>query len=186
MFSIDLNDATDDQMSKAKKLLKKTSGCLLLIEGDNRRYNHMKSAMQLNMAIGTNNYLDLLEEMMNIMNTHQQAKKYNHGKQSSKENSTAMNFAQKDAGGNTDLSHIMCYNCREQGQYARSCPKKKEKSNMFIVMFMKDGNMMKMTMWNILTIRQMDQMSGINGCLSAKAPLIYSRTSHSSKTFMQC
>ena len=75
IFLINLEESIEDQINKIKKSLeKKISGCLFLIGADQSRYNNMKSTMQLNMVMGTNNYPHSLEERMNIMNTHQQAK----------------------------------------------------------------------------------------------------------------
>ena len=77
MFSTKLEDSTKEQLNRAKKYLeRKTPGQLLLISADQSRYNDMKNNMQLNMAMGTNNYPNFLKEKMNIMNTHQQIKKF--------------------------------------------------------------------------------------------------------------
>ena len=63
---------SEDEIKAAKKSLEqKTAGRLLLIGADCQRYGDMKSNMHLNIAMGTNNYPNLLEEAINIMNTHQ-------------------------------------------------------------------------------------------------------------------
>ena len=51
----------------------------------------MKNSLQLNMPVVTNNYPDLLEEAINIMNTHQQSKRYF--------NKPEMNVGQKGSNG---------------------------------------------------------------------------------------
>ena len=77
LFSKGLEIANEDEVKGAKKSLEsKTAGRLFLIGEDWQRYRDMKSTMQLNIAMGTNNYPNSLEEAMNIMNTHQQLKRY--------------------------------------------------------------------------------------------------------------
>ena len=52
---------SEDQENKVKKSLeRKTLGQLLFIGADRNQYNNMKSNIKLNMAMGTNNYPDLL------------------------------------------------------------------------------------------------------------------------------
>ena len=63
MFSINLENATEDKKNKAKKLLeRKILQLLLLIGADRNQYNNMKSTMQLKMAVGRINYPGLLEK----------------------------------------------------------------------------------------------------------------------------
>ena len=77
MFSKGLEIANVGEIKAAgKSVERKMAGRLFLIGADCQRYGDMKSTMQLNMAMGTNNYPSSLEEAMNIMNTHQQSKKY--------------------------------------------------------------------------------------------------------------
>ena len=47
------------------------------------------------MAMGTNNYSNLLEETMNIMKTYQQAKLISNVRQGNKQSNTKLTFAQK-------------------------------------------------------------------------------------------
>ena len=76
----------------------------------------MKNAMQLNTSMGRNKYPDSLEETMNIINMHQQAKWIPYIRHGNKENSKEMTFAQKGKEKDTgDLSKITCYHCGEQG-----------------------------------------------------------------------
>ena len=99
-----MDEATEDEIDRAKKSLeRKASERLLLIGADWHRYGNMKNTMQLNMALGTNNYPDSIKETMNIMNTHQQVKTlYVRGV--NKENSTELIFAQK--GGEKDSGDL--------------------------------------------------------------------------------
>ena len=99
-----MDEATEDEIDRAKKCLeRKASERLLLIGADWHRYGNMKNTMQLNMAMGTNNYPDSIKETMNIMNTHQQVKTlYVRGV--NKENSTELIFAQK--GGEKDSGDL--------------------------------------------------------------------------------
>ena len=98
------------------------------------------------------------------MNTHQEAKKYSHGKGESKESNNKMNFGQKETVGGTDMSNITCYNCCEQGHYTRSCHNKKEKSNKHIHSNTeKVGGMKMMMMLSTLMTRQMNLKSVTSG-----------------------
>ena len=55
----------EDELKVTQKSLKqKTSERLLSIGADQQRYSNIKSNMQLNMAMGTNNSSDSLEEAM--------------------------------------------------------------------------------------------------------------------------
>ena len=74
MYFKTMEAASEEELKSTKKSFeRKNAGRLLLIGADHQRYGNMKSNMQLNMAMGTNNYPDLLEDAINIMNTHQQS-----------------------------------------------------------------------------------------------------------------
>ena len=82
------------------------------------------------MAMGTNNYSNSLEETMNIMKTHQQAKLISNVRQGNKQSNTKLTFAQKGEDKyKRDLLKIICYNGGEQSHNACTCSKKKGKSN---------------------------------------------------------
>ena len=55
---------------------------LLFIVVDCGRYNEMKNHFQQNMVMVTNNYLRLIDETMNVLNTFAKASKSYYGKKS--------------------------------------------------------------------------------------------------------
>ena len=91
------------------------------------RCGYMKNNMHQNMAMGTNNYPNSLEETMIIMNTHQQTKTF-YVKGSSKDinSSTELMFMQKGSGRKevSDITNIICSHCGEKCHYVKTWPKK--------------------------------------------------------------
>ena len=94
---------------------------MLLIGADCGHCGTMKSQMQQNMAIGTNNYPKSIDVTMNILNTFAKTNRSGISKKTFQncEDNTEVAFAQKD------LSDVTCYHCREKGHFARICPSKK-------------------------------------------------------------
>ena len=73
--------ATEEEIKKAKKyVFKKGSATLLSIGADHGCYEARKNQMQQNMAMGTNNYLKIVDKMMNTLNTFTKTNKTSYGK----------------------------------------------------------------------------------------------------------
>ena len=77
---------------------------MLLIGADQERYGIIKNHIQLNLAMGTNNYPDSLEEATKIINNHQKMNRYSNKHTKDGNQNTEMNFRQK--GPNSEVIKI--------------------------------------------------------------------------------
>ena len=117
-----IEDATEEEITATKMLLKKKiEGRTLLIGADRSRFGDLKDRIQLNMAMGNNNYPNSLEHAMNILNTHQRGNKNYLKKKKDGDQESELSFSQKPP-----VEDVTCYNCGDKGHYANTCPKKKK------------------------------------------------------------
>ena len=121
LYGKTIDQATKEELKVTREnVLKRGLATFLLIGTDCIRYGVMKNQMQQNMAIGTNNYLKLEDETMNIINTIATTSKGGVVKKQieKSENIIKVTFAKKN------MSKVTCYLCGKKGHFCKNLPKK--------------------------------------------------------------
>ena len=150
MYSKAMKDASEEEMKNARKMIEQQNAKRLLLIGANgQRYGNMKSNMQLNMVMGTNNYPDLLEEVMYIMNAHQQTKWHSNICIKDGNQYTEMNFGKKGQMERKEAMTLVrshAITVVRKGAMQKLAQGRKMNMNKCIKKLMKVGNMMMMMM----------------------------------------
>jgi hypothetical protein len=126
--SIDMENATGDEMKEAKKTVREKFLAALMLNGANRdKYGELKRSMAENYVTGTSEYPESPEVVLRILNAYVPPVGWNKRIRQDPTNLSddGALFAQSD-GDDSWKANVTCHGCGKKGHLKRECPNKKE------------------------------------------------------------